>query len=200
MDEPSIYNRAISDAEISAIYNAGTSGKCGPNHPPVAANMNAATRRNLAMSIPVEKFLLASFDPDGDPLTVSVSAASANGGSAVLASNLVTYVPATNFIGADRYTYFVNDGRGGTNAAFVLIQVRSSDQQSGNMLAPVAVSNGIQVRFVGVPGYLYTLQRASNVSGPWTSLGPVPADANGLGTFTDTDPPPGSAFYRTTYP
>src|SRR5438067_5189192 len=30
IDEPTIYNRALSDAEIQAIYNAGSAGKCKP--------------------------------------------------------------------------------------------------------------------------------------------------------------------------
>ena len=29
VDEPSVYNRALSDAEIAGIYNAGSAGKCG---------------------------------------------------------------------------------------------------------------------------------------------------------------------------
>jgi hypothetical protein len=29
IDEPAVYNRALSDAEIAAIYNAGSAGKCG---------------------------------------------------------------------------------------------------------------------------------------------------------------------------
>ena len=29
IDEPSVYNRALSAAEIAAIYNAGSAGKCG---------------------------------------------------------------------------------------------------------------------------------------------------------------------------
>ena len=34
LDEPSIYNRALSLAEIAAIYNAGSMGKCAPTPPP----------------------------------------------------------------------------------------------------------------------------------------------------------------------
>src|SRR5207253_6671967 len=30
IDEPTIYNRALSDAEIQAIYSAGSAGKCNP--------------------------------------------------------------------------------------------------------------------------------------------------------------------------
>ena len=62
----------------------------------------------------MEKLLLFASDPDGDPLTVSaVSPTSTNGGSVILDAGLVTYIPATNFIGADRFSYTVSDGRGG---------------------------------------------------------------------------------------
>lgn len=34
LDEPSLYNRALTPDEILAIYNAGSGGKCGPAAPP----------------------------------------------------------------------------------------------------------------------------------------------------------------------
>ena len=34
IDEPSVYNRALSASEIAAIYNAGSAGKCVPGAPP----------------------------------------------------------------------------------------------------------------------------------------------------------------------
>ncbi len=34
MDEPAVYNRALSQAEIQAVYNAGTAGKCQLSPPP----------------------------------------------------------------------------------------------------------------------------------------------------------------------
>jgi hypothetical protein len=140
-------------------------------------------------------------DPDDDPLDlISVSSSSTNGGAVNLAENQVTYTPRTNYIGLDRFTYTVSDGRCGTISAFVLLQVRSTNLISGNMLPPVTVSNGVQVSFLGLPNLTYTLQRSTNVSGPWIAIGPVPTAATGLGVFTDTNPPPSSAFYRTTYP
>src|SRR5207244_3547852 len=33
IDEPSVYSRALSTAEIQAIYNAGSAGKCPPPPP-----------------------------------------------------------------------------------------------------------------------------------------------------------------------
>jgi hypothetical protein len=34
IDEVGIYNRALSSAELQAIFNAGSAGKCNPGHPP----------------------------------------------------------------------------------------------------------------------------------------------------------------------
>src|SRR5205085_6828151 len=39
IDEPTIYNRALSDAEIQAIYSAGSAGKCKPVCTPPPPNM-----------------------------------------------------------------------------------------------------------------------------------------------------------------
>src|SRR4029077_17141302 len=97
IDEVSIYNRGLSALEVQAIYTAGSFGKC-MNHPPTASNINAATRQNLAISIPVEKILLYASDPDGDPLSLAgVGATSVNGGLAVLGGGAVTYTPPTNY-------------------------------------------------------------------------------------------------------
>src|SRR5262249_45029653 len=35
LDEPAIYRRALTTAEIQAIYNAGAAGKCVPPPPPI---------------------------------------------------------------------------------------------------------------------------------------------------------------------
>jgi len=37
MDEPAVYDRALSEAEIQAIYQAGSAGKCAPPSPPAKA-------------------------------------------------------------------------------------------------------------------------------------------------------------------
>ena len=39
IDEPSLYNRALSQTEIQAIYNAGSAGKCANITPPVAVTL-----------------------------------------------------------------------------------------------------------------------------------------------------------------
>ena len=199
LDEVDVYNRALSPAEVTALYNAGAGGKC-VNHPPTAANLAAATQQNQPFSLPVEKLLLLASDPDGDPLTLSaVSSTSTNGAPISLVTDSIIYTPLTNFIGADCFTYTVNDGRGGTASAYVLVQVRSRDVGSGNMLPLQPIPGGFLVSFAGVPGRAYTLQRAAAVTGPWISLGTVPVDFSGIASYADTNAPPANAYYRTVY-
>jgi len=201
IDELTLYARALTQSEIQGIFNADGRGKCPSNHPPVVHDMIAATAQNLPMTIQGDKFVLLASDPDNDPLSLmSVSATSTNGGSVVLNSGQVTYTPTANYMGPDRFTFTISDNHGGIASAAVLLNVRSANEISGNMLPPVAVSNGYRVSFLGIPGRTYTLQRATNVHGPWLSIGAIPASPSGLGSFTDTNPPPVSAFYRTIYP
>lgn len=55
------------------------------------------------------------------------------------------------------------------------------------------------VQFGGVPGFAYTLQRASSPIGPWSTFGSATATINGTVACTDTAPPAGNAFYRAVY-
>jgi hypothetical protein len=59
---------------------------------------------------------------------------------------------------------------------------------------------GYFLRFSGVPGSAYRLQRAPSVTGPWAASAPQTAPASGLLEFWDLFPPPGQAFYRTVQP
>jgi hypothetical protein len=61
-------------------------------------------------------------------------------------------------------------------------------------------TNGYRVEFPAVPGLIYTLQRSSSPSGPWSGLTTASAPASGRLVFTDASPLPGSAFYRTVTP
>ena len=59
---------------------------------------------------------------------------------------------------------------------------------------------GYFIRFSGVPGSAYRLQRAPGLSGPWTASGPQTAPASGSVEFWDLFPPPGQGFYRSVGP
>ena len=62
------------------------------------------------------------------------------------------------------------------------------------------VPAGIRLRFTGVPGHSYNLERAPAVTGPWSTLATPTAPISGLLEYVDTNPSVGTAFYRTVQP
>ena len=168
------------------------------NTPPVAQNNGSATTEGQSLAIAVAKLLANDSDADGDPISVvSVTATSTNGGSVVLGGGKVTYTRLPGFTGYDRYSYTISDGRGGMATADVEILVLSGNLPSQNQVSLTPTANGFLIRFAGIPGYGYHVQRAASVTGPWTTISTQPAPLHGIIEFEDMNPPPGSAFYRT---
>jgi len=64
------------------------------------------------------------------------------------------------------------------------------------------MSGGVfHVRFAGIPGFTYHIERTQTMSpANWIDLGTVVAPDDGQIDFGDTNPPQGSAFYRTAAP
>jgi hypothetical protein len=188
----------VSNSEAALVSAPAT---LSINTAPVASNMLAATKQNLALSIPTAKFFQYANDAEYDPLAVSsVSPSSTNFGTVQLLSGSVKYTPRQNVLGDDRFTYTVIDWRGATGSAFVLVKVLTASQLSGNMLPLAAIPGGYQVSFAGAPGATYSLQRATNVTGPRNLLAPVTPDGAGTGAYADTTAPAPSAYYRVIYP
>lgn len=68
-------------------------------------------------------------------------------------------------------------------------------------LTLVPDSSGAYVlRFDGVPGLTYRLQRALNVTGPWDTIDTQTTPPSGFIEYHETNPPPAAAFYRTVQP
>ncbi len=63
--------------------------------------------------------------------------------------------------------------------------------------APFVSSGSVSFNLTGTAGMSVTVQRASNVDGPWADVGTVLIGPDGTGSFQDAKPPAGSAFYRT---
>ncbi len=62
------------------------------------------------------------------------------------------------------------------------------------------VPAGVRLRFTGVSGRSYNIERASAVTGPWITINTQTAPASGLFEYLDTLPHPGSGFYRLLQP
>jgi hypothetical protein len=92
------------------------------NDPPVASNDRANTPKNIPAKVNV---LANDFDPNGDPLTVTVIEQPSNGTATVNPDKTVTYVPDSNFVGLDTFRYRICDN--GTpslcDTAYVFIDI-----------------------------------------------------------------------------
>jgi hypothetical protein len=112
----------------------------------------------------------------------------------------VTYTPATGFIGSDLFTYTIYDGWGGMATGSLVVSVIPGNTAPPNMLPAVYTPGGLLLRFAGIVGRTYSVQRAPAVTGPWVSVGTASIGPTGIGSLQDTNPPPGNAFYRTACP
>ncbi|HET6509767.1 MAG TPA: tandem-95 repeat protein [Baekduia sp.] len=105
------------------------------NHAPIAVDAAHATDEDTPVS-----FTLEGSDPDGDPLTFAVTAPPAHG-TVTAAGPRVTYTPAPDFNGTDRFTYTISDGRGGTATGTVVLTVAPVND------APVLVASAGSATF-----------------------------------------------------
>jgi Flp pilus assembly protein TadG len=94
------------------------------SNPPIANNDSATTIQDIAVTINV---LGNDTDPNGDALTVTAVGTPANGTVTNNGDGTVTYTPNPGFVGADSFTYTINDGNGGTATATVTVTVTSSN-------------------------------------------------------------------------
>jgi hypothetical protein len=170
------------------------------NRRPTAGEDTLGTVENTAAAAPVAKLLVNDVDLDGDTLTITgTSATSTNGGTVVLNSGTVTYTPVNGFTGEDRFTYTLEDGRGGTNTGTVVVTVTSTNAPSQNEVSIALTPNGRLIQFAGIPGQDYIVQSATAASGPWSNLSPpIAAGPTGIIEYEDTTTPvPPVQFYRT---
>jgi hypothetical protein len=168
-------------------------------HLPVARPDGIATISNTPVGLALAKLLANDSDSDGGDVlaVISVSATSTNGGTVTLTSTNVIYTPVGGFTGADRFTYTISDGHGGTATTFVdVLVVATGNLPSQNQVALFMTATTSIVRFAGVPGHSYSIERSTDLI-TWTPLAIRVAPAHGLIEYVDSSPPAGSAFYRT---
>jgi RHS repeat-associated protein len=89
------------------------------NDDPVAQNDADVTDKNTPVTIDV---LVNDADPDGEALTLT-SVGSPSHGTASIVSGKVVYTPTTNYVGADSFTYEIEDPHGDTATATVNVFV-----------------------------------------------------------------------------
>lgn len=165
------------------------------NRRPLISPLHFTNPAPAALEIPLASLTAPASDPDGNPVSLAgISLTSTNGIPLVTNATSLYY---SNFLGvADQFTYVVSDGRGG-NATGV---VNLAANPAGRFAAlPSALTNGVRLRFVGLPGWAYSLERSTNLQ-HWQTIWTNVAPPNGLFEFTDPFPETAGegarAFYR----
>ncbi|MCI5095352.1 MAG: ExeM/NucH family extracellular endonuclease [Rhodobacteraceae bacterium] len=138
---------------VEALYFAAddyTLHLDGRNNAVLAADDVAATAENTVLTIGTATLLANDRDFDGDAMTVvAVSETSAAGANVSLVNGTVTYDPGTVFdslaageTATDTFTYMVDDGKGGLDAATVTVTLTGENDPviAGNDAATVTES------------------------------------------------------------
>jgi subtilisin-like proprotein convertase family protein len=169
------------------------------NTPPVAGE-DTVQIDPMSTGIKIHLGDLDYFDADGDPVVVTVSTNSAEGGTITMAQGWGFYIPPAGYSGADSFNYTVQDifGATATGTVEIVPGVGSGGDPSAN-LTVVDLGNGTcQIVFSGVPWMTYTIQYTGSLEQPnWQSITNMTADSQGFFEYVDTLPQgTQSRFYR----
>ncbi|MCA0996601.1 Ig-like domain-containing protein [Alloyangia pacifica] len=97
-----------------------TDPEAGGNTPPVANNdLYSATATAAVTFDPTEN----DTDADGDALTISALGEASNGTATLNEDGTVSYTADEGYTGYDAFSYEVDDGNGGTDTAYVTVEV-----------------------------------------------------------------------------
>jgi hypothetical protein len=165
-----------------AVYNVGT---------PVANAATYSRGRGMSLKIPIADI---GSDPDGNPLTVVSAGPSVEGATIGWDETYLFYRLAADQ--GDSFPYTVSNGaESASNTLTVTVP-----PAAGGLAQEVSVGVGaVTVKFYGIPGLTYDVQRATTLSpANWTTLtaSALAPGADGSFSYTDNSPPPGNAYYR----
>ena len=93
------------------------------NGVPVAKPDAFTAETNVALTLPV---LANDGDPNGDPLTVTITTGPIHGAAVVQPDGAVLYTPDAGYLGADSFQYEIADGQGGTTTSTAGLTVINS--------------------------------------------------------------------------
>lgn len=118
-------------ALAESIRAGGSDVPDGTNNTPTARDDAFSVVENSVLTINAASGVLANdTDLDGDPITATLVGQAGNGSTTLNADGSFTYTPATDFSGADSFTYRASDGTARSNTATVRINVTSGDDDN----------------------------------------------------------------------
>lgn len=86
---------------------------------------------------------------------------------------------------------------GATTNTLTIVIDPALESAALTITAMTTPAGSVTLQFVGIPGGSYrVLTKPTLTSGTWQPIGIVTLDSNGTASFTDTNPSPGSCFYK----
>jgi subtilisin-like proprotein convertase family protein len=192
---------------VSAVYSGNEylrSATCVLGLPQLIDTPPAA-EESVIFSDPIEgtKFPLSELnfsDADGDPLIPqNISSTTAEGGTITVTEGWVFYTPPSGFVGADSFTYTLQDIFGLTATATVqTVPSVGSGDPSANLTIVNLGGGTYRIVFSGIPWQIYTIQYTESLEQPnWQSITNMTADSEGVFEYDDTLPQgTQSRYYR----
>jgi autotransporter-associated beta strand protein len=175
-----------------------SNGSIRVNRAPVSGAPAFTNSPSLQLQIPISSLAAAASDPDGDPVTLAgINLTTTNGVTLTTNATFITYSNGVNV--ADRFSYTISDGAGGSATGTVSIAAAPVTPPAQFTAAPSVNDGSATIHFSGGPGSTYYLDRSTNLP-VWvtisTNVMPGSGTLDYVDDFHDLDGPPPSAFYR----
>jgi uncharacterized repeat protein (TIGR01451 family) len=173
-----------------------------PNHGPTANPINYSRAHGTFLRIAIPNILTNyTSDIDGDARLLVLVGSSTNGSYIGTNGSYVVIAPTNNI--SEAFVYVVSDARpyriGDTiRMATNLVTITVTNAVGTARSISVVAGQSVTVRFAGVPGYAYDVERNTNLfDAGWTVIATTNAPPNGVWLYVDTNAPAGGAYYRT---
>jgi hypothetical protein len=134
IDDVRVYNRALSDKEISDLANLSPKPTDNSTDPdpdksgtPIANADKIATEQDTKITVSAKDLLANDSDPDGNSLTIESVDNSTNGVVSLDSTGNVVFEPSKDFTGDASFEYTINDGTGGKATATVTVSVTTPE-------------------------------------------------------------------------
>ena len=147
------------------------------NQPPVAATFSFVAFQGQPVVLYLSDVVQQSVDPDHDPITFYYAdGSSTNGGSVGQIGATLVYTPVTGYLGADQFTYTINDSFGAPSQGLVDILVVSAPTPTNQVVAPGG-SASFSIGLASPPaGYSFQWQlNGTNIPGATTGQLSIPS-------------------------
>jgi len=170
------------------------------NEPPIAGDDGLLVRQGQTGMVPVTSLLANDVDPErGNLVLTEVSSSSDQGATIELLAGEISYTPAGQFVGTDRFRYTVADPQDLTATGRVEVLVYAGTLPGSNQLTILPAPAGYRLRYHGTPGRTCEFRRSASLQ-QWETVFGVVIPPHGVAEYLETNALAGGAYYRAGQP